>query len=272
MGDGRIGIHRAKMSLPVGEHTHDYIEIVYVLSGSAVEFVDGIKYNVRRGDFIFMTPNSIHSFVPGANFEHAEIFFSPHLIGESVMTSAQSLSMLALSSFESVRNNKSFGHIRIAETELSEVEALFLIMEREFSEKREGYEAYMCNALNMLLIKMLRSVLTPSTDEDVWVALLKYIDQNFEKKLTLSALASKCFYNPSYFSRAFKQKYGMSLTEYIKQRRIRRAKELLLCDELTVEEISRKVGFTDRSSFYSAFEDDMKITPMQYRKKYKSKN
>ena len=94
IGDGRIGLQRAKMNLQVDEHTHDYIEIVYIVSGTAIEHVDGIEYNVRRGDIIFMTPNSIHSFIPGAKFEHVEIFFSPRLIGEAVMTSAQALFVL----------------------------------------------------------------------------------------------------------------------------------------------------------------------------------
>lgn len=272
IGDGRIGLQRAKMNLQVDEHTHDYIEIVYIVSGTAIEHVDGIEYNVRRGDIIFMTPNSIHSFIPGAKFEHVEIFFSPRLIGEAVMTSAQALSMLALSSFDNLRNNKSFGLIRIDESEISEVEALLYSMEREFSEKREGFEAYMCNCLNMILIKMLRSVSQENSSGDIWAALLKYIDENYEKKLRLASLASKCFYNPSYFSRAFKQRYGVSLTEYLKQKRIERAKKLLLEEDVTVEAVSDKVGFSDRSAFYIAFEKNTAMTPMQYRRKFKSKN
>ena len=269
IGDGRIGLHRAKTNVTISEHTHDYIEIVYVTSGTATEYVDGIRYNVRRGDIIFMTPNSIHSFIPGAKFEHIEIFFSPRLIGEAVITSAQALSMLALSSFDNLRNNKSFGLIRFDESEVEEVESLLAVMEREFEEKREGYEAYMCNCLNMLLIKMLRNVSSDNRGGDIWEALMKYIEENYEKKLTLAALASKCFYNPSYFSRMFKQKYGASLTVYLKNKRIEQAKKLLLDDDMTIEEIAGAVGFSDRSAFYVAFEDDTGMTPLQYRKNKK---
>ena len=269
IGDGRIGLHRAKTNVSISEHTHDYIEIVYVSSGAATEYVDGMKYNVRRGDIIFMTPNSIHSFVPGAKFEHVEIFFSPRLIGEAVITSAQALSMLALSSFDNLRNNKSFGLIRMDESEIGEVEALLAVMEREFNEKREGYEAYMCNCLNMLLIKMLHNVSSDNCGGDIWEALMEYIEENYEKKLTLTLLASKCFYNPSYFSRTFKQRYGVSFTVYLRNKRIERAKKLLLCNDMTIEEIAGTVGFSDRSAFYVAFEDDTGMTPLQYRKNKK---
>ena len=272
IGDGKIGIHRAKAALPINEHTHDYIEIVYVASGTAIECVDGIKYNVRRGDFIFMTPNSIHSFIPDAEFEHIEIFFSPNLIGESVMTSSEALSMLALGSFDNLRNNKSFGLIRVGESEIDLVESILKMMESEFASKSEGYEAFMCNCLNMLLIKMLRIASRATDSEDMWNALLEYIEHNYNKKLTLAALSSKCFYNPTYFSRAFKQKYGVSLTSYLKQKRIDNAKKLLLNDSLTVEAVAESVGFSDRSAFYAAFESDVNMTPMQYRKKFKSKN
>ena len=269
IGDGRIGLHRAKTNASISEHTHDYIEIVYVSSGAATEYVDGMKYNVRRGDIIFMTPNSIHSFVPGAKFEHVEIFFSPRLIGEAVITSAQALSMLALSSFDNLRNNKSFGLIRMDESEIGEVEALLAVMEREFNEKREGYEAYMCNCLNMLLIKMLRNVSSDNCGGDIWEALMEYIEENYEKKLTLTSLASKCFYNPSYFSRTFKQRYGVSFTVYLRNKRIEQAKKLLLCNDMTIEEIAGAVGFSDRSAFYAAFEDDTGMTPLRYRKNKK---
>ena len=80
LGKNSIGLRRANPRLPSKEHTHDYIEIVYVAHGTALEKVDGSQYEVERGDMIFMTPNSIHEFTPHKDFEHVEIFFSPNLV------------------------------------------------------------------------------------------------------------------------------------------------------------------------------------------------
>ena len=46
--------------------------------------------------------------------------------------------------------------------------------------------------------------------------LFDYIDQNLGSDLTLSTLAGKCFYNPSYFSRAFKKETGLSPMDFLK--------------------------------------------------------
>ncbi len=269
MGENSIGIRKAKPTLPTKEHTHDYIEIVYVQNGSATEYVDGTDYCVRRGDIIFMTPSSIHSFVPGENFEHVEIFFSPHLVGEEVITTGHTLALLALTSFDKFRSDKSYGLVRFEGEEIRETESILAIMQREYESKKEGYEAFLCNCLNMLLIKMVRASASTGSVRDIWTAVDEYIDKNSDKKITLASLASKCFYNPSYFSRVFKQRYGMTLTEHLKKKRIERAKELLFDSTLSVDQIIQKVGFSDRSAFYSAFYLSTGNTPSEYRLKFK---
>ena len=101
--------------------------------------------------------------------------------------------------------------------------------------------------------------------DGMWRELSAYIDENLDASLTLSELAKRCFYNPSYFSRIFKEKFGVSLVEYKTQRRIEKASELLTDTELPIDEISDRVGFSDRHSFYHAFSKHMKQTPAAYR-------
>ena len=42
-------------------HTHDFIEIEYVLSGSGVQIINGVEYPVRRGDLIYLQKNDYHT-------------------------------------------------------------------------------------------------------------------------------------------------------------------------------------------------------------------
>ena len=267
IGEDSIGIRKTKPTLPTSKHTHDYIEIVYVRNGTATEYVDGTSYCVKRGDVIFMTPNSIHAFEPSESFEHVEIFFSPHLVGEKVITPGHTLAILALTAFDNFRSDKSYGMVRFERDEILEVEAILAMMQKESENKSDGYEPFMCSCLNMLLIKMVRASSSTSAPSDVWQAIDEYIDKNSDKKITLASLASKCFYNPSYFSRIFKQRYGKTLTEHLRAKRIKRAKELLSDTDMTVEQIIQKIGFSDRSAFYSAFYANTGSTPSEYRLK-----
>lgn len=74
-------------------------------------------------------------------------------------------------------------------------------------------------------------------------------------------LSEKCFYNPAYFGRMFRECYGMSFKDYIKKRRINEAVRLLTGTELPIDEISRKVGYTNRTDFYRVFAEQTSRTP-----------
>ena len=95
--------------------------------------------------------------------------------------------------------------------------------------------------------------------------LAEYIRTHCDEKLTLQSLAKKSFYNPSYFSRLFRDLYGMTVTEYINHSRVEKAKELLLTTNYTVQEISEQVGYSGQSAFYKKFSEITGVTPKQYR-------
>ena len=101
---------------------------------------------------------------------------------------------------------------------------------------------------------------------DLWDKLLKYIDDNLSSELSLPYLAKKCFYNPSYFSRAFKERCGVSLTKYITVRRVERAIVLLENGGMSSEKIAEAVGFASKSALYRAFLREKGVSLSDYRK------
>ena len=144
----------------------------------------------------------------------------------------------------------------------------------EYRTKAYAWDTVMENYLNILITYMLRKTETGVHREElgeVWRELSEYIDKNLNSKLTLSALAGKCFYNPSYFSRIFKEKFGMSLVEYVTRKRLDNAVTLLSESNYSVDEISEMSGFSDRSSFYHAFSKYLGGSPSDYRNSEKVK-
>ncbi|MBO4979501.1 MAG: helix-turn-helix transcriptional regulator, partial [Clostridia bacterium] len=122
---------------------------------------------------------------------------------------------------------------------------------------------------NVLITRMLRkSELCQSGEEsdEIWREFADFVDNNLASDLTLADLAHKCFYNPSYFSRAFKKHFRMSPFEYITERRVQFAMRLLTETKDPVDEILRRSGFSDRSSFYRAFSKHVGMTPGEYRR------
>ena len=251
-------------------HVHDFIEIVYILEGSASQTVNDRTYQVRRGDLLFINYGSTNAFVPQERFTYCNICFKPEVMGESVITSENAFAVLQLTAFDEIRREADGdGMVSFLGEEREEIEALLRLMLREYTEKKHAWQTVIKSYMNVLITGILRKLMTGETveEEGVWREILDYIDSNLQADLTLPALAGKCFYNPSYFSRVFKKRFHVSLTEYLNHRRIEVAKELTQHGELMDDEIAERVGFSCKSSFYRVFRRVTGISFAEYKKK-----
>ena len=249
-------------------HKHEFIEIVYVLQGSAAEYIDGVRYDVKRGDMVFINYHSTHSFECSEDYRYANICFSPEVLGEAIINPENAFSLLSLTAFNEMSGGASGGKVSFRGEERKEIEDILRAMQRESKANLVSKNRVMESYMNIIVTKMLRKTTLGQGGEEqngIWQELADYIDCNLDSRLTLASLASKCFYNPSYFSRVFKEKFDMSLTEYINRRRIDTAIELLRSSKLSVDDISFKVGFCDRSTFYHVFSRIPGKTPTDYR-------
>lgn len=236
-------------------HTHDFIEIVYVRSGSAVEHIDSETYEVGRGDLVFINYGCTHKFVPVENFLYTNICFRPEVLGDGIITPENAFALLQLTAFDELRRDSDSGVVHFGAAEREELERLLTAMQEEYNGKAISRRTMLESYLNILFVKILRKISAGDSvaDGKVWRELSDYIDHNLGGELTLSALAGKCFYNPSYFSRAFKEKFGMPLTEYINRRKVEAAVALASDPSLSVEEIADRAGFSSKSTLYRTF-------------------
>ena len=249
--------------------SHNFIEIVYILSGNIEQTINGQIHEVKRGDVLFMNTDCTHTFDSDSKYSYINILFSPHIV-EDADSSAHSLfSLFFLSTFNEICSEADFGKISFNEKERDEIEFIVIKMLNEYEEKKPSWETVVGSYLNILITQMLRKIhigIDSKEIDDMWDDLVKYIESNLSSKLTLTSLARKCFYNPSYFSRVFKEKFGMTLSEYITRKRLDHAVSLLNETELSIEEISERCGFSDRSSFYHFFSRYLGTSPNSYRK------
>lgn len=95
--------------------------------------------------------------------------------------------------------------------------------------------------------------------------IVKYIEQNYAKPLTLESLAEEFYLSPGYLCRLFKQKVGINFLDYLNMVRISRAKHLLLTTNLRVYEVGNLCGFADMNYFTKAFKKATGVTPTYFR-------
>lgn len=104
-------------------------------------------------------------------------------------------------------------------------------------------------------------------DENRMVAeVKKYIDQHLTERISRIQVAEHVALNENYLSRLFHQEMGMSISDYILQKRIVLAKRLLVQTDRSVSEIGNEVGYDATAYFIRLFKREVGKTPKEYRK------
>ena len=97
----------------------------------------------------------------------------------------------------------------------------------------------------------------------------QYIDKNLsDPEMNREKIASAVHISQDYLSYFFHKETGTQLTSYIAEMRIRRARQLLLSTDMTLEEIGEETGFSNSSYFHRQFKKITGLTPSAYRKQY----
>jgi|LSQX01.1.fsa_nt_gb two-component system response regulator YesN len=99
---------------------------------------------------------------------------------------------------------------------------------------------------------------------------IRYIKANLDSELTRENIASHVYVHPVYLSRIFKQEMGISLSDYITNERIRKAKMILKDPSIRVGSVAHKVGYKRLSYFSRVFRQMTGMSPQEYQHKVKS--
>lgn len=122
-------------------------------------------------------------------------------------------------------------------------------------------------ALENLLLFLLRQSLSQSAAaaEDYITYLIRYMENNYTRPLSLDDLSSFSGISKYHLSREFKKRTGFSPGDYLIELRMNRARFLLANTALTVEAVSRASGFSSYPNFLKLFKKRAGTTPHRYR-------
>jgi AraC-like DNA-binding protein len=160
---------------------------------------------------------------------------------------------------------------RLPLTELEQARILFSSLEREAALKGPGYQS-------MIRLQLMEALLLLSRCRRGWdgegrrepirfhpAEAMREIRERCADQLSLSEIASRYGFNPSYFSRIFHRHAGMPLVEFINRARIQKSCHLLKRSDASIIEIALAAGYNNLSHFNRYFRRIMGMSPRQYR-------
>ena len=256
------------------EHRHEFFEICYIYSGSGYQHVNDKTSYVQRGDLIIIGSEDVHAFEPDGSIGVLNCLIAPQFLSDELSGKFGAYDILSLSLFQDFNIiHDVVPVVSFTGKRFFEIENILDSMEREFSQKETGYITALKGLLQFLFVIIFRQLresdnnrVAPSF-EKIAPEVLKYVEENYDRKISLTELAQNSFYNASYFSKIFKESFGKSLMQYINELRINEAVRLLEMGNLSVEEVAARVGYSDRKQFYKVFKKRTGKTPGEFKDK-----
>lgn len=216
-------------------HSHLYGQLILPIKGSLFIETNYKKIEIDNSKLFFIPPDCEHVFKANKSNEFLTLDISDKMLNRNDM------------------KNMSGGK----ELELDDRwKAVRYLLINECKEKNNS------NAINDLFNYCYHLILEGSLSKSI-----EYINNHFMENIDISILADIEHYNISYYSEWFKNKMNMTVTEYIRFLRIKKAKEFLTDSNLSILEIAQMVGYEYNSSFTRVFKEYEKMSPTEFRKK-----
>ena len=131
---------------------------------------------------------------------------------------------------------------------------------------RKALDAVRKNKNSKELENIWENLTKPESEAESPVDIVKkLIEQNISAEISRDELAAAVYMNPDYLTRLFRKETGMSISDYIIDKRLSLAKHMLKNTDMSIVDISEKTGFSYSSYFVRLFKKKVGITPQQYR-------
>lgn len=252
-------------------HSHSCFEITVVDYGNGVYTTNNKSYEMSPGDIFIFSSNEYHCITEVGNkgLKLTNLHFEPrYLWGNTI------------DSFSEENMNICFSHSKTFENKIPMEKANILYgyveqIKKELSGKKSEYQLKVKSLLNLLLINLVRNFNYSDKENSVNTLqfkniqhILNFIDEHFTEKLSLNELAEKAGMSPNYFSSFFKKISGIALWDYINNKRINMAVQLLRENGSVknILEIATLCGFNNTTHFNKMFKRVTGMTPTEYRK------
>lgn len=240
-------------------------ELVAITKGQAVLEMDGLSVTLRRGGVALIRPFVVHRFVSTEDNGHVGIHFD---LAADVPVIRDSPRDYPPYRVDLTRGHAfpTVVHLGAAHRLLGQIDSVVKAFESE--DEFAGPEA--SSALLSVLLWLIRHESTAALPKSGHMVRMRraaaYVEEHLDAPLSPGELATHIGLSESHFRRVFREWAGQSLMQYVTERRVARARQLLAGSDRTVQAIGRLVGYEDPFHFSRVFRRVDGLSPTEFRR------
>lgn len=273
--DEMISIRKHTRFIDIPNHSHNFIELFFVLQGSVTHKILGSEIKLKEGELIFLNQGIFHEIKQCSDHDIAiNIIIRPKFF-ESIFNFICFDSKLRDFFLDSIFSYKTGNGLFFKISEIPSLQKTMLEIISEFLQQ-DDFSRYRIQLLISLLITDLAKhsdsmieLNQQSYTDDILIKILNYIETKYSSG-TLDEISKELNLPNYHVSKLVKMNLNTNFSELIQSKRLEKAAKLLINSNDSITKICDSVGYNNWSFFYKLFKKKFNTTPKEYREKYKS--
>lgn len=250
------------------EHTHDYVEIVYMCQGSTTHVINGKRVELQTGELLMLGQNALQEILPAGEQDIAVNFIiRPEFFSATLSYLGDDETPLRKFIVDCLCGEKETGflHFRVSDVLPVQnlVENLLWTLISDTPNKRGINQATM-GLLFMQLLNHTDKLMVNDPEQGLVLSVLRYVEEHYRDG-SLAEIAGLLHYDPAWLSREIKRRTGKNYTDLVQDKRLSQALWLLKNTTKRVDEIAAAVGYENISYFHRLFSGRYGMSPKKIR-------
>lgn len=235
-------------------HVYAHYSVTFILEGKGEYKVNGKTYKLSAGQGFLIEPGELNSYTADEKQPWKYIYAVFSGIGDKHLVY-----------YAGLINNDGVFNFDMTEDFLN---TLYLMYNSGKNSKARGYDttSYFLKLMSSLVEKNSENTYPGYLPSHYVNNAVTYIEDNYFRNINVNDVAKYVGIDRSYLYKLFQKNLKISPKKYIFEYRLRKAEQILLSSNASIEEISEMTGFFDESHFCKAFMGKYGETPGKYRR------
>ena len=250
------------------EHTHDYVEMVYMCAGETRHTINGNTITLHQGELLMLGQNARQSIEQAGERDIAvNIIVRPALFSGTLPFLGEEETPLRRFVISCLTGENETGYLLFHVADILPVQNLIENLLFTLTEDTPNKRGILQMTMGLLFAQLMNhtdALQFETQEQNTVVSVLRYIEENYRNG-SLTEIAERLHYELPSLSRLIRQKTGKNYTELLQEKRLSQAAWLLQNTDRKVDEIANAVGYENLSYFHRLFAAHFGLSPKKYR-------